>query len=107
MVRHTLLTYHDRTAAPPRLTPGGGVYVAVERAAHVTSCTPPARPASPPGSMAGGRFRCMIQRLQETDSVAPVGARSGYVDLAAVEHLMTKILLIEDDAETAEEIRAE
>ena len=50
----------------------------------------------------------MIQRLQETDSVAPpVGARNSFVDLAAVEHLMVKILLIEDDAETAEEIRAE
>jgi two-component system OmpR family response regulator len=49
----------------------------------------------------------MIQRLQGTDSMAPVAASERDVDLAAVEKHMAKILLIEDDGETAEEIKAE
>lgn len=98
-----MLTYLDRRAAPPRLFPGGGDYVAVGRMAHVLPCSPPARPASPSGSAAGTKFRRKIQRLQATEGAAPVGAGKRNV----VEHLMAKILLIEDDSETAEEIRDE
>jgi two-component system OmpR family response regulator len=45
--------------------------------------------------------------LQGTDRATPGIAGERSVDFAAVERFMAKILLIEDDSETAEEIRAE
>ena len=85
----------------------GGVYVTVERTAPAAPCSLPQGGAALSGSLAGARFRCMIQRLQGTDSMAPVAASERDVDLAAGERQMARILLIEDDGETAEEIRAE
>lgn len=107
MVRQPLLTYPDLEAAPPRLSPGGGVHEAVERTAYAMPCVPPARQASPSGSAAGSKLRRTPQRLQGTDRATPGIAGERSVDFAAVERFMAKILLIEDDSETAEEIRAE
>jgi two-component system OmpR family response regulator len=109
VVRLVRQAYFLRQAAPPRL-PLRWWTDAAERTAHAKAFTPEKR-AAPSGS-----FRRNLWQLQVVD-VATVSSKrtflgtpgsspaNGYA--AAGNQSMTKVLLIEDDSETAEEIAAE
>jgi two-component system OmpR family response regulator len=87
----------------------------VERAAHVTSF-PPKGGRRCPALLGETHGSCKSWQLQVVDMTVVSGKRtilgtsgSSRVDIcaAAGDQLMTKVLLIEDDSETAEEITAE